>query len=260
MNQYRVSFIDPENGVHRLNYYEVEDFCKNICLNEENKDKFKKFKRDYSYFSPYFDFVMFELNYIFANPLFSRHGLFHIGDALYEYPVNSLDYEKNFAFAKEMHEFLSPIPFMTKVSENELDINTANSDNTGDVMIDPNLYAMMSKSGTIDGSHGVTAATILNQLMIKSEKICNLFSDFLSDSEMNVCSDPINFIIAYLGFMRATAIELDGMIIANLLVLEKKHKDFLCECNDNYNIYDMEYTEGKSYIKEYREIIKKDFK
>lgn len=64
-----VGFITPENEFISMKYEEVEEFCKEICLREENKESFKMFSNDYKYFTPYFDWVMVNKKYLFVNPL-----------------------------------------------------------------------------------------------------------------------------------------------------------------------------------------------
>ena len=45
----RVGFITPNNDFYQMNYGEVEDFCKKICLSEENREAILKYKEWYTY-------------------------------------------------------------------------------------------------------------------------------------------------------------------------------------------------------------------
>lgn len=68
----RVGFITPTDDFYQMSYSDVESFCKEICFREENIDEFIEFSKNYSYFSPYFDFVMARKNYLFFNPLYNN--------------------------------------------------------------------------------------------------------------------------------------------------------------------------------------------
>lgn len=256
MSNKKVIFISPNNCIHTINYDNVEEYCKKICLDSNNIEKFEEFKKNYTYFTPYFDFVMFELEYIFINSLFSgRQGLFHINNALYLYPIKSLNYDECFKNAKELFSYHQPLPTMTTVSDSELGINKSSSTDTGDVIIDPNLYGMMIKTGTISGSHGITANTILNQLLIKSTIICNSYYNFAING-IDFSIDPINYIISHLGFLRATSTDINPMLIGNMIILEKEQKQFIYDCYDNnYKYYDIEDNEAISHIKVYKKIV-----
>jgi len=259
MKKQKIIFLSPDNETVLINYDEVLDFCKDLCLKEENIKEFEVFKKDYTYFNPYFDFVMFKLNYIFINPLFKRrYGLFHFNNALYLYPVKSFNYDECFNYAYGL--FIEDLaqPFMTSVSDSELGIKKANSSNTGDAMIDSNLYAMMSKSGTISGSHATTCNSILNQLLISSTLICNSFFEE-KDKYLDFENSALNYIVGHLAFLRAANYDIYPMLIGNNSVLDNEQNDFVCNCIKNgYNYFNLDDLEAKSYVKEYKKIIKKD--
>ena len=80
----KVAFLTPNNEKFEMNYWEVEEFCKKICLKEENKASFEEFSKKYTYFPPYFDYVMEVKKYIFFNCLFNEeHCLIFNDDAYY---------------------------------------------------------------------------------------------------------------------------------------------------------------------------------
>lgn len=259
MSKKKVSFIFPNNSIYFINYEDVEDFCKSLCLKEDNIKEFESFKKDYTYFSPYFDFVMFKLKLIFINPLFSgKYGLFNFDNALYLYPIKSFNYEDCFNSSKILFSKDLGDPFMTSVSDSELGINKTNADNTGNVMIDPNLYGMMSNSGTISGSHTTTCNSVLNQLLINSTLICNSFFEE-KDKYLDFENSALNYIIGHLAFLRAANDEIYPMLIGNNSVLDNRQNDFLCNCIESgYNYFNLDNLEAKSYVKEYKRIIKKD--
>lgn len=171
-----VELISPSNEKTLLNYYEVNEFCKLICCKEENRESFEIFKRDYNYFEPYFDYVMFELKYKMHNCLFEND---------YISCVNNKIYSSN---------FYSSIPYMVKCSDKSLKIVEI-GDEILTSMIDPNGMQIMGYCEENDrGSHIMTARTILNQLLIQSQEICKHYYRYKTN--------PINELIN-MGFIRS---------------------------------------------------------
>ena len=73
MNNLNSGLIDKEGNSITCPYYEIEKKNKKIieqyCLvSEENNQKFLNFSKEYTYFSPYFDFVVGYLGYSLLNP------------------------------------------------------------------------------------------------------------------------------------------------------------------------------------------------
>lgn len=184
-----IKLISPNGEGITLNYYEVLDFCKVLCYKKENKEKFLKFSKDYTYFLPYFDFVMFELGYKMHNVLFEDSYLIAKSGELYLLS----DLQKN-----------NHIPFMTKCSDEVLNIrkNTRVLKNS---LVDPNGMAMMCKLTTSkNGSHTITGNTIMNQLLIQNKIIYKYCHKFRSNS--------VNMLIN-LGFVRTCSRKYGGLII-----------------------------------------------
>lgn len=171
-----VELISPSNEKISLNYYELNDFCKAICLRKENIESFEIFKQDYNYFEPYFDYVMFKLNYQMHNCLFENDYISCRNGNLYS------------------TDFYSGIPYMVKCSDKSLRIEEI-SDNIPTAMIDPNGMQMMGYYVEDDrGSHIMTSRTILNQMLIQSEEICKHYYSY----KTNAITELIN-----IGFIRA---------------------------------------------------------
>lgn len=78
----RVGFITPKDDFYQMSYNNVIDFCKEICFRAENFDEFLEFSKSYSYFSPYFDFVMAKKDYLFFNRKFLIYdrGAYYLND------------------------------------------------------------------------------------------------------------------------------------------------------------------------------------
>lgn len=74
MEKQEVGFIRPDKMCIMMPYYKVEDYCikeidKFLKKNPSEKQNYINFCKKYTYFHPYFDYVIFEMEYIFLNPL-----------------------------------------------------------------------------------------------------------------------------------------------------------------------------------------------
>lgn len=224
----KVGFISPDGEVSMCCYSNLLTYCKKLCEKKENREKFEEFKKDYTYFPPYFDFVMFELKYIFINPLFSKQEVvIQVRDALYKNKLDGFDYQANVLAMQEEMEWVDMLPFITKCSDSELGIQKEEPLVLRDVLIDCNLMGMMSKSGTIQGSHAITANTVLNQLMMLSPKIEESYFCFLEQEGMDPDNDALRYLIESFGFMRVTAFS--KYIIGNEKCYTRGQKEFVKE-------------------------------
>jgi len=170
----KVGFITPENEIISMPYHKVLSYCQDICNNSNNRDKFIEFAKDYDYFSAYFDYVMFELNYIFINPLFHTGTyLYHCHDSLYLNKLEGFDYSENVREAVKVAEEEDVIPYITRCSQKSMNIKPQTPESVETCMIDPNLIGMMISTWVTGISHGITANTVLNQLLLTNHNITN---------------------------------------------------------------------------------------
>ncbi len=252
----RVGFITPNDDFYQMEYSEVEDFCRDICLSEENKEDFKVFKKDYSYFSPYFDFVMSIKKYLFFNPLYrERKFLIFEGGAYYENDLASISYSENVEKFKEVTARRKLTSSCTTVSDSELGIKTQDSNSMEECMVDSNIVGMMSKTGTanIDGSHIITGATVLNQLLSKSSKISNNYYKYLREDGVKDETDAINYLVRNVGFLRVAGDDSYGIMIGNRELFTEQMDIFVDKCEKRgYNFYNVK-TYRESMIDEYLE-------
>jgi len=259
----KVWFITPNNESIFMNYYEVEDFCKKICLQEENLEAFEKFKRWYTYFLPYFDFVMIHKKYLFINCLFNKNNfiVFKDGAFYFSYLISD-NYQDNINFfeEKQIYENCSN---MTTVSNDELGIKKQSLEYEDDCMIDPNMIGMMSMTdvGSWYGSHIVTAATVLNQLLIRSELIATSYFKFLEYSEVFDECDAISYLIYGLGFLRVTCRESYPLVMLSESILSQECLEFVKDglkrgykLLNGDDIYACNKEEAASSIKEYKKM------
>lgn len=258
MKKNRVYFITPEDKFISLSYGEVNNFCKELCEGEY-REEFEIFKKDYTYFTPYFDFCMFFLKYIFVNPLFlSNKCLCPIDEALYLGELTSFSYDENMEEVKSTLNYstANPLPFITKVTNKELDLKLQSGDATDDCLIDINLMGMMSKTGTVAGSHGITAASILNQLVLLSPIIEESYYKYTKYQGIDYLVDPLNFLVSTLGFIRATSPETYPMLIGNENLFSKQQLNLVETCkNGQYRFFSVN-QEGLQLVDEYKRLIK----
>lgn len=228
----KVGFLTPNDDFIYMNYYEVEDFCKKICFQEENIKEFLKFSENYSYFSAYFDFVMIYKKYLFFNCLFNRKNfLIFFENAYYYSLVVNNKYKDNVELFKKNHKIHRIYSDLTTVMNRELDTKRRNIYTIDDCLIDPNMVGMMSKTnvGSDYGSHSVTAATVLNQLLIKSEILGNDFCNCIDFNCTFYANIPIEYLIQNLGFLRVGSRDTYPFIVANKDKLNEECLSFIQE-------------------------------
>jgi len=118
------------------------------------------------------------LNLIFLKKkylLFDR-GAYYLDD------LQGFNYQENVKHYEESDDDFKKVSSLTLVSNMELGIKVQDVSYTDDCMIDANMIGMMSKTGIPDstGSHTVTGASVLNQMMIKSKRITKGYSKYCS--------------------------------------------------------------------------------
>lgn len=226
MLKYATAFITPENELITMNYDKVEEFCKQECNKPENIDKFSTFKKDYTYYHPYFDFVMFELNYQMINPLFkSGTALVNVNQELYLTEIDRFNY--NEIRNKLNNRNPNEIPIMTKCSTKEMNIRKQSSEHVDHCMIDPNLIGQMSRN-----SHEVTSNTILNQLLITSTKVMKDFYNFYHEEDCIENGMSINYLLNSLGFLRAAPIKDYPILMLVNGGLSEEQNQFVTSCEE----------------------------
>ena len=220
MSDVKVGFITPENETYLMFYNEVSAFCKSLCEKEENISRFNKFSKDYKYFYPYFDFVMFELEYVFINPLLEKGTyLRKVGNALFKVSegtlCESINYE-NITYVAKRIKNGGNYANLVSCSDTELNIRECAISDIHKCMIDPNGFTMISSSdGEKDGNHEVTSSTVVNQLLITSDELWKTY-----DSN----SYTTSYLIEKFGFIRADSLEYGNMIGIEKFLSDKVRK------------------------------------
>ena len=247
MNDKKVGFITPQNQYLYMYYDEVNEFCKSICESNEYIKEFHVFSKNYNYFYPYFDFVMFKLNYVFINPLLEEGTcLKRAGNALYKIEKYILDGEQ------DIYEHISSLaegiknggnyPWLVASSDTELNIRECDVLDIHKCMIDPNGFTLISTNdGEQDGNHEVTSNTIVNQLLIGSKYLwqtynCNYYA--------------ASYLIDKFGFIRQDSIEYDGTMVGVEKLLSEKIKNYRNICVNEKNCVFLDYTKHRRLLNE----------
>lgn len=198
-----VELTSPDNKTYKLNYYEINDFCKMICLNEDNRIAFQEYQKDYTYFEAYFDYVIFELGYKLSNGLIKEGSVFC---------------ECNQMYSEEFIKMKSYMPYMARCSDRVLRIHKLNKE-TPTATIDPNGMAMMAYlEEDSRGTHIATARTILNQILIRNKKIC----EHWFQNNINPLTELMD-----LGFIRSSGIEYGEMMLCRKELLSEELEEVI---------------------------------
>lgn len=254
------AILKPDNQLIQGNYTLIREICKKECLKDENISDFIEFSQSYNYFEPYFDYVMFKLNYIFINPFYQKsNALCKEGDSLYKIKINSIDYKEIRTKVEEEIKSRMLLPFISKCSDEELGIEKKTESNMTTCILDPNNIGLLNNKGTEHGSHGITANTVVNQLLLISPKINQDFIENLNSQTEYEDNDSITYLSNRFGCMRITDKSTYPIIIANELSLNEEQIELIRKLQqDGYNYYDLE-TDVESFNSIYRKLISKKY-
>lgn len=235
----KVGFIKPNGTSVYMEYYEVENFCieeikKIISVNVKLMEKFQNFQKKYSYFKPYFDFIVFEMGYIFLNPLLkeSKFGI-----------IENIDLSKKTS---------SPMLQSTPMNDENLHIKELSFGFYPSSIITVDDF-VLDKENYI--SHKNLLDHILNQILISSKEI---YYDYLKYKNEG------NYLVNRLGFMWFANYEVyeEGvLLIYTPNLFTEKQRRFYLGLKDYY-INDSNYVkneldvnqikESERFIKEYK--------
>lgn len=227
-----------------MNYYDVEEFCRNLCYQEENKKEFQEFSKDYTYFKPYFDYVMIKKHYIFMNPLFQANNyLKTIGNSFYMVNLETSNPTYQEIFDKIVRcKNGGNYSFLVACSDTELHIKSADIHDEVNTMLDPNGYSLTTTRDEKQGNHEITSNTIVNQLLIGNK--------YLSESYDNQYA--VMYLVEKFGFIRALCLKDGGLLIGIkdfLTPQQKEYCDLIVEkggCFHNIEINSI-YREKEEY-------------
>lgn len=181
INDIKTGLINPLDEEILVPYYEIQKLCEQIvndyCISSSNNaQKFAKFAKDYTYFKPHFDFVIFELGYELLHPNLT---------------INS------------NYKYTLPI---TKLNDTNLDLRKYNfdSDHARECYVDQNGIQLCLSSNLERHEH--LAFNMLNMLMIDNQEIFKLL---VLELQENGFDDIFysNFIEQKLGYLRLARLD-----------------------------------------------------
>lgn len=179
-NNMEVGFEKPNGMIDYMNYYEVESYCKKEISTYLNLypaliPLYEEFSKDYTYFHPYFDFVVFQMGYIFLNPLLtnSKFGILST-------ETGTIDLSKTTQ---------SPMYVSKRMNDQNLNIQPvfASTDVSSIITNDGIAFA---KEKYI--SHETLLNHIMNQILIQNKEI---YLDYINQQDCKF------YLIHRLGFM-----------------------------------------------------------
>lgn len=257
----RIAILKPNNQLIQGTYPKIREVCINECLKDENISDFIDFQQQYNYFEPYFDYVMFKLKYIIINPLYQKStAISAVGNNLYKTDINILDYNKITKDIQEEMMSVNKLPLLSKSSDEELDIEKEELETIENIktcLLDPNNIALLNSMGSENGSHGITANTILNQLLLISPKINQDFIETIKKEEYED-NTVITYLSNKLGFMRITDKKTYPTIIANELSINEEQKESIARLKSaGFHYFDLE-TKIDNFNDLYKELISEE--
>ncbi len=224
MKDFKVKIISPDNEKTELNYFDILFFCQKkteeyISLSHENLIRFRNFRKNYTIFDPYFDFVILELKYILLNPFFEKdeyllpyNGKYYI-NSLYNTSINYDDLinkKPNFSF-----DFMPATDY--NICRNK---KTLNKDTRIGFCVDSegNIY-----NNDILQRHLKMIHLLLNQHLIKEFGICNKYKHYI---EVHGYHRKVDFFSEKLGYMIGFPSN-QNTLIFNSKLLTKEQKKYL---------------------------------
>lgn len=198
--------IDKEGNTIICPYYEIEALCKRIieqyCVRSvENNQIFVDFSKEYTYFSPYFDFVVGYLGYSLLNPWGKEKSILKKHPLLDSYCLSvyskTLDMYVPSKYNKNIIGFSSDKDLQIKPFLQE--------NNFYNCFINPELMEFVPNVG----GHRELGKQLLNLAMIKDRELCERISklpwDTLDTAEVLMWYFPLFRFDDYLsknnGFM-----------------------------------------------------------
>lgn len=187
--------ITKENEFIPIPYYEIGTFAERVCdeyieKSEANKIKFETFAKDYSFFKPYLDFLLFELGYKIVNPLLHYNSIWSV--------------ENNELLLKSSSDNKHYVP----VCDKSLEISYINPEDIHTCMIDLDgrIYEINRE---LELHHENVCELVLNQYLIYDKELFEIYQEYISNNITNVMSFAKNM----LGFLQLEVLENRSAIV-----------------------------------------------
>lgn len=206
-----------------LEYYNLGEYCKNLCekytsLSEENREEFDEFSKKYTYFKPYFDFVMKYMDGVVYSPFFDDGKCLVMKND--KYFIQPLEMENNILGSFDM----------VSSDDKSIGLNSKiKCEDTEGCFVD--LFGNILQLDYA-GRHLKLAHAILNQNLISSVSCCRKFKDFKENGNR---THMIDFLINYYGLAYIKYKEPKQVIYNSATITEAQYKAF-CKIKKFYNI------------------------
>ncbi len=220
--------ITPTNKEFpNINYYDIAMAARQIVdmyieKDEKNKKEFENFKKDYSIFEPYIDFLITHLNYKIRKPFITDNGLLFGKDGkLFYYSDYNVIEQKPSSY---------PL-----ANDKELKRHVFDVDNMVDCIVDSNGYAYDIEDRNKGEFHGRTWSIILMHYATNNRKVFDDFSTYMIENP-NEPDRGINkyFRTMYGNLQIVKYPDNTGHIIYNPDMVNEKTLEIINEINNKY--------------------------
>lgn len=209
-------FLTSENEFIDVEYSNLQEVCKRICEDPKNQQDFFEFSKDYINFSPYFDFVVFHLKYVFIGPfLEDKLILAYRNGSLISLEMDdfielhgTISYE-NVMNVVNLPYYQALLPYINPCSDKELRCRSTSNARLYSSMITDQGMMMMSTTGFDQrGSHGVTNLTLLNMMLIEKPEMFQELQLYIQNG-----GNYNNFLLEICGYLRFVSKKEGGLIL-----------------------------------------------
>lgn len=229
--------ITDKKEIIDINYYEIENFCKNeILKNKEDIENFNIFKEEYKTFNAYFDYIFHKKKYTLLNPLLIPDTILYNENM--DYYIIDLKREQN------------------NLSDFSLSNDTC-------IPILKSIYNL--KAGffiLVDGTiittdfverHLSVAKNILNAELIESISVYNKYLKYIEQNKNSIKYNIIDFLTEELGIVYGKKQGIFVKLILNNELITKEQNATINKLKKVFNVID-EYcdrykTEQKMFYK-----------
>lgn len=263
MKKEKVGFITPAGQLKYMEYYNILEFAKKVCYDyinksEENLKKFFIFKKGYTKFEPYLDFILSELHYVMVNPLNFKDVIIYNDDGL---KINKISKLKNGKFSLYRENFI----WNYSCSDASLFIEQFDNKKHSDGIITKDGYYVKVDRDK-DLYHEQVAEQILNQYLIGNKELyldyIKYVKNFFSFKRHIDNNDYYtNFAIKYLSSRLGHIWYTDVVYVYNSSLLTDDNNRIISELKSRYTNSGVDISEEEDLneiaIKQYQKIIKR---
>lgn len=248
MNLDEIHFITKENLHFSVSLEQLPRFCKEYCekyvsKSEENKMEFLKFSQDYTYFEPYYDFIICHLKWISYPSLIDNTSYVQCGDSEDSKVLRTMSSIKEFKY-ENMYKKYNFVNILINSNDKNIGLN--------DYTIDEGFFdhegVFLSNAKTL--YHEATARVILQGICTSNVSVIKDYNDIRKDK-------PIlyeDYLMNRLGFLIIGEYRGYKNIICNRNLMTPKQLRLIREYDDlgySCNYGDCE-TFDKDFAMEYR--------